>query len=77
MYWYLKKKKVYFECVYEVKLCFSYIGDGIVFDLIFDFFFLLEVCGRYGVMEKGVCYMVIVKCNICRVFIFFFLEGIL
>lgn len=75
---YLKKKKRFILNVYmKVKLCFSYIGDGIVFDLIFDFFFLLEVCGRYGVMGKGVCYMVIVKCNICRVFIFFFLEGIL
>lgn len=43
---YLKKKKRFILNVYmKVKLCFSYIGDGIVFDLIFDFFFLLEVCG--------------------------------
>lgn len=67
MYWYLKKKKVHFECVYEVKSCLSYTGDGIASDLTSDPSFLLEACGRHGAMEKGDCHMATAKCNICRV----------
>lgn len=67
MYRYLKKKKVHFECVYEVKSCLSYTGDGIASDLTSDPSFLLEACGRHGAMEKGVCHMATAKCNICRV----------
>lgn len=52
MYRYLKKKKVHFECVYEVKSCLSYTGDGIASDLTSDPSFLLEACGRHGAMEK-------------------------
>lgn len=67
MYRYLKKKKVHFECVYEVKSCLSYTGDGIASDLTSGPSFLLEACGRHWAMEKGVCHMATAKCNICRV----------